>query len=228
MMTKSNLQYARAGATAITAALALSPTYAASPKPIIDLSQSPAISGKPATPPTPAKPPAKKIGPVDERTAEIGGGAIVILALGGVALGMRSRRRRRRDEEAWNYDALEPAASEPAAEEPMTLTEEVRQPEPAPAARQPVEATAFARGKEQPCDQPSDDGSDRCPGETWVERAYRGPSPANPSVSLKARLHRAAFFDKREREVEAGRAAPIDPDAGLPEAMVEDQEQELA
>ena len=85
-----------------------------------------------------------------------------------------------------------------------------------------------AWGTDQPCDNPTDDGSDRCPGETWVERAYRGPSPANPSVSLKARLHRAAFFDKREREVAAGKAAPIDPDAGLPEAMVEEQEREVA
>src|SRR4051812_36049087 len=146
MLTPTKL-YARAGATAIAAALALSPTYAASPKPIIDLSQSPAISGKPATPATPAKPPAKKIGPVDERTAEIGGGAIVILALGGAALGIRSRRRRRRDEEAWNYEALEPAASEPAAEEPMTLTDQVHEPQPAMTAAQPAEASAFAWDK---------------------------------------------------------------------------------
>jgi len=40
-------------------------------------------------------------------------------------------------------------------------------------------------------------------------------------------MKRAAFFEKREREVEAGEAEPIDPDAGLPEAMIEEQEQEL-
>jgi hypothetical protein len=73
-----------------------------------------------------------------------------------------------------------------------------------------------------------DDGSDRNPRETWVERAYRGPSPANPSASLKNRLRRAAFFDKRERDVAEGKAEPIDTDAGLPDAMVEDQERELA
>jgi hypothetical protein len=43
---------------------------------------------------------------------------------------------------------------------------------------------------------------------------------------LRARLKRAAFFDKRERDVAAGTAAPVDPDAGLPDAMVEEQEAE--
>jgi hypothetical protein len=225
MMTKNKTLYARTGAAAIAAALALSPTYAASPKPIIDLSKSPAISGEGAAPAKPTAPPAKKIGPVEERTAEIGGGAIALLALGGIGLAMRSRKRRREDEEAWNYDATEPSSEESAADEPMTLTEEAHQPQPAMVA---PELSAFAWGNRQPCDDPTDDGSDRCPGETWVERAYRGPSPANPSASLKARLHRAAFFDKREREVAAGKAAPIDPDAGLPDAMVEEQEREVA
>ena len=50
----------------------------------------------------------------------------------------------------------------------------------------------------------------------------RGPTPDNPSLSLKKRLQRAAFFDKRDREVAAGQAEPVDPDAGLPEAMTED------
>jgi len=47
-------------------------------------------------------------------------------------------------------------------------------------------------------------------------------------MSLKTRLARAAFFDKREREVAAGKAAPIDPEAGLPERMVDEQERETA
>ena len=58
--------------------------------------------------------------------------------------------------------------------------------------------------------------------ETHVDRAMRGPTPDNPSLSLKKRLQRAAFFDKREREVAAGDAEPVDPDAGLPEALTED------
>ena len=229
MMIKTKMQHARAGAAAIAAVLALSPTYGATPKPIVDLSQSPAISGQSATPaaqPARSKPVATIGGaPIDERTIEIGGGALAIVILGSAVLAMRSRKRRRADEEAWDYDASEPATDEAPAEEPMTLTHPASEPQPtivAPA------ASAFAWGKDEPCDNPTDDGSDRCPGETWVERAYRGPSPANPSVSLKARLHRAAFFDKREREVAAGKAEPIDPDAGLPEAMVEEQEREVA
>lgn len=58
--------------------------------------------------------------------------------------------------------------------------------------------------------------------ESHVERAMLGPTPDNPSLSLKKRLKRAAFFDQREREVAAGKAEPVDADAGLPEQMVED------
>jgi hypothetical protein len=47
-------------------------------------------------------------------------------------------------------------------------------------------------------------------------------------VSLKTRLKRAAFFDKRERDAAAGIAQPIDTSAGLPDALVEEQENELA
>jgi hypothetical protein len=58
--------------------------------------------------------------------------------------------------------------------------------------------------------------------ESHVDRATRGPTPDNPSLSLKKRLKRAAFFDQREREVAAGEARPVDPDAGLPDAMTDE------
>ena len=58
--------------------------------------------------------------------------------------------------------------------------------------------------------------------ETYVDRAMEGPTPDNPSLSLKTRLKRAAFFDKREREVVEGDAEPVDPQAGLPEAGVDE------
>ena len=93
-----------------------------------------------------------------------------------------------------------------------------------------VAPSAFAWGPRpdatEQAERDSDD--DRLPGESWVERAYRGPSANNPSVSLKNRLRRAAFFDKRERDVAAGIAHPVDPDAGLPDAMVDQDEHELA
>ena len=229
MMINTKMQHARAGAAAIAAVLALSPTYGATPKPIVDLSQSPAISGQSATPaaqPARSKPVATIGGaPIDERTIEIGGGALAIVILGSAVLAMRSRKRRRADEEAWDYEAAEPATDEAPAEEPMTLTQPVSEPQPAIVA---PAASAFAWGKDQPCDNPTDDGSDRCPGETWVERAYRGPTADNPSVSLRTRLKRAAFFDKRERDVAAGIAEPVEMDAGLPDAMIEEQEREPA
>lgn len=58
--------------------------------------------------------------------------------------------------------------------------------------------------------------------ESHVDRAMRGPTPENPSQSLKKRLKRAAFMDKREREVAQGEAEPVDPTAGLPEAAVDE------
>jgi hypothetical protein len=64
--------------------------------------------------------------------------------------------------------------------------------------------------------------------ESHVDRAMRGPTPDNPSLSLKKRMKRAAFFDQREREVAAGEAEPVDADAGLPERMVEEAAEEAA
>ncbi len=62
---------------------------------------------------------------------------------------------------------------------------------------------------------------DRRPGETWVERAYRGPTADNPSLSLRKRLKRAAFFDQRDRDAAANLAARVEADAGLPERVAE-------
>lgn len=215
MMRTTTMLCARAGVAAIAAAVALSPTYAAAPKPIIDLSQSPAATGKPA--PQAASAHKSGIAGIDERTLEFGGGAAALIILGAGAYAVARSRRRRREEAEWAAAPATEEARDPLFDEPMFHHE------PATA-----EASNVARADDRPCDHPVDDGSDRCPGETWVERAHRGPSPANPSASLKHRLSRAAFFDKRERDVAAGRAEPVDPDAGLPEAMVEEQERELA
>src|SRR4051812_49640101 len=129
MLTPTKL-YARAGAAAIAAALALSPTYAAAPKPIVDLSKSPALSDQ-NTPPAQTAKPERKIGPFDEQTAEIGGGALAAIILGMGALAL-SRRKRRRDEESWQYDAS--LEDQPVSEaiggheaEPMMLSEPVAQ-----------------------------------------------------------------------------------------------------
>jgi hypothetical protein len=178
---------------------------------------------KPAAPPAPtATQPAKS----DETLEIAAGGALALLVLGGAGYAL-ARRRRRREEEAWTYD--EPVHEPVAEAEPVVAAE----PEPVIHEEQPaiVAPSAFAWGndaKAQPRADQTVDEDDRMPGETWIQRAYRGPTPNNPSVSLKARLKRAAFFDKRERDVAAGKAEPVDMDAGLPEAMVDEQEHETA
>lgn len=118
---------------------------------------------------------------------------------------------------------VEPVAAEPVAAESVpagTITATPR--------HDPVEqrgflapsAAAFGWDRPQHDDQVGED-DDRRPGESWVERAERGPSANNPSLSLRKRLKRAAFFDQRERDVAEGTAVPVDPDAGLPENLDE-------
>jgi hypothetical protein len=217
---------AAAAPAAAPAQVVVPPATQSAVKPIVDTT---APAAKPAPNAT-----AKLSSGMDQTTAmELGGGALALIALGAGAWAL-SRRRRDEDEVIYE-DTFEPEAEvvqEPemaAAAEPEPMLETAPRHDAiqrsnivAPA------ASAFSWGKPDPATQPEDDGSDRNPGETWVERAYRGPSPANPSVSLKNRLRRAAFFDKREREVAAGTAEPVDTDAGLPDAMVEEQERELA
>jgi hypothetical protein len=155
---------------------------------------------------------------VDDTTIMLGGGALALLALGGAGVALA---RRRRDEDE---DMME----ETVTEEPMVI-------EPEPASRhdmvyeeQPaiIAPSAFAWGNEQPAERSVE--AERRPGESWVERAYRGPTADNPSLSLRKRLKRANFFDARERRVAAGKAEPVDADAGLPENAASERELELA
>jgi hypothetical protein len=187
---------------------------------------------------TAAKPPAqpqiaaKPSNGGNDTALEIGGGAIAILALGGAGFAI-ARRRRHEEEEEWYeeqpYEEIhsEPVATavEPVAAAPTPLHDPIAEEQPAIVA---PEASAFSWGTSEEAVQ--SDGSDRRPGETWVERAYRGPSSANPSVSLRNRLRRAAFFDKRDREVAEGRAEPVEASAGLPDRQSRDHasERELA
>ena len=174
----------------------------------------PAATGKPASGP--------------DETLPIAGGALALLALGGAAYGLS---RRRRHEEEWvDEEWADETAMTHAPEVGAVAAAEPRH-DPIVHDEQPqiVAPSAFAWGATAPQeDRQRDAGDDRLPGETWVQRAYRGPTANNPSVSLKNRLRRAAFFDKRERDVAAGLAEPVEPDAGLPEAMTEEREREFA
>ncbi len=168
------------------------------------------------------------------------GGGLAVLALVGAGLAMRRRRRRAEAEEA-ELRAAALAAAEP---EPAITAEPKLQPmrtsagglgEPSfgaastPAfvagaskmAKAPPAVAAAAPEPAPPIDHPVVDlpeGVDVAPG-SHVEAAYAGPTAENPSLSIKKRLKRAAFFDQREFLVEAGEAEPIALDAGLPDAL---------
>ena len=187
----------------------------------------------PAAQPAPPAPATADAKPAqgDNTVPIAAGGALAFLALGGAAVAMTRRRRHEEEEEEVWMD-----------EQPVEMAEPVSEPEPV-VTRTPVAEeqplilapSAFSWGNERAASATpaaasptvrSDSDDDRLPGESWVERAYRGPTPNNPSVSLRNRLRRAAFFDKRERDVAAGHAEPVDMTAGLPDAMIEEQERE--
>ena len=190
--------------SSVPTAVAAAPVAPATPtaskvQPVVDLNAKSA-NAKPA--------PAKAASNPDETAMIAGGGALALLILGGGAYALT--RRRRSDEEMWDEHA--------DVDEPGTMGrhDPVFEHEPAM-----IAPSAFAWGNEQQSDPQVMGADDRQPGESWVERAYRGPSAENPSLSLRKRLKRAAFFDKREREVAAGQAAPVEADAGLPESVAE-------
>jgi len=194
---------------------AVTQTSQSAVKPLVDVNASPA----PKT--TAAAKPAKK----HDDTLPIAGGALAFLAIGGAAVAFT--RRRHDEEEEWVEEgSAEPVETYEGDREPVVHDEEPAMIAPAASAFSWGERDRSSEVESRNLDAAADD--DRLPGETWIQRAYRGPTPNNPSVSLRARLKRAAFFDKRERDVAAGRAEPVDMDAGLPEAMVEEQERELA
>lgn len=204
-----------AAAPAAASAAAATPRPAAAPAtPSAQSSVAPGLNFKPQ--PQPARPASINGLAINPDSVPIAaGGALALLALGGAAAAVtRSRRKRRAQEladaETLSYEPFETTTARDA--QPMPPAEET-----AAAARA---APAFDwRDRPQGSDAaPMEGQDDRRPGETWVERAYRGPTPNNPSVSLRHRLKRAAFFDKREREAAAGTAQPAHARAGLPGA----------
>ena len=147
---------------------------------------------------------------IDEDMLPIAGAAgLGILAIAGAGFAMRRRRRNNEEqlvEETWH----EPAMSRPApvvSPTPVAATAPVM-------ATAPVAASAFGwnSAPSEPVQTPSAPVN-------RIEAAKRGPTPDNPSLSLKKRLKRAAFFDQRDRQIAAGMGTPISATAGLPDAM---------
>lgn len=127
---------------------------------------------------------------VDEDALPIAGGVgAAVILLGGAAVYAMRRRRREDDEE------LVVPASAPVE------TVAVREADPVMVAPKAAPATIAATG--MPKALPN--GFDISRFGRHTQAAYLGPTPDNPSHSLKRRLKRASFFDQREREAaEAG------------------------
>jgi len=141
---------------------------------------------------------------------EIAGAAIFLLIVLGALAYALSRRRRTR-ETVYEEEAYEPETAyvEP---EPVRTTETVYEEQPAIVA---PETSAFAWGnrpeagtletpatprvteEEQSSRLPS--GFDLSRFGPHMQAAYRGPTPDNPSLSLRNRLRRAAAMDQKER-----------------------------
>lgn len=196
VVTHTTTRAAATHATAPAAAAAPPPATsqtAAAPiaPPIVQMSAKPAPGPQAAS----GNPPIH----LNDTELEIAGGALALLALGGGAYALMRRRRENRI----------------LAEEMAAERVESHEPEPAwhaAPAVEPAEPSAFAWGPREPADERK---------MTRVERARIGPTPDNPSLSLKKRLKRAAFFDQRDREMAAGNAVPVEAQAGLPETVTE-------
>jgi resuscitation-promoting factor RpfA len=205
--TRSVASAPAAKARRATAAASAPALLSHRPTPLVDLNAKPTPA---ATPAVASKPHKKK-----DATLPIAGGALAFLAIGGAAVAM-TRRREDPDEQWTGEEVVASDHVEPGVAAESAVHEE-----------QPaiVAPAAFAWDEAKRSSETSDDGRD---GETHVERARRGPTPDNPSLSLKKRLKRAQFFDQRERETAAGDAVPVDPTAGLPQRMVRESEAESA
>ena len=179
----------------------IAPAAPAVQTPAAEAKVAPAVAAAEPIPETafiePVEPRAEPL--TDNGSAQIAfGGALALLALGGAAAGLSRRRKYRHvpDEHAYApVAAPAPAVSATPERSPSVF---------AWGQSNTVPAMAAGRGSE-----------------SLIERAGRGPTPDNPSLSLKKRLKRAAFFERRQREVAAGQAKPIDRLAGLPQRLVE-------
>jgi hypothetical protein len=167
----------------------------------------PAAAEAPAeTPPQPAAPetipvdqpvaatpvetqPATETIATDDALPIAGAAGLGLLALAGAGFAASRRRRRREDEE---FEANQRALVQADAE-PVPQPETVRS-EPTFArtmAQEPVRTSGPASALPV--------GFDLSRFGRHVQAAYRGPTPDNPSLSLKNRLRRASFFDQQER-----------------------------
>lgn len=209
-----------ASSTAARAAPAVAAPVAAAPAP----AEEPVLAAEAAPPlpiaaePLPVAEPEPVGNAVNDDVMVAGAAGAGLLALAGLGFALYRRRRHEEDDYVFN--------EEPALVHEPTPAPIVREPDPVLATKPapmpermklPMQsASAFSWGNSiTPRAQP-----DRRR-ESMTEAAMRGPTPDNPSLSLKKRLKRAAFFEQRERLVRAGKADRIETQAGLPDAATE-------
>jgi hypothetical protein len=181
---------ARAAAP-VSAAPAAAATAAEAPAP----TATPLVDARP-TEPAPVEE-AKAKPKIDEAIPIAGGAGAVILALAGA--GMAIRRRKRSEEE------------EGELQDETVLTDEVT-PAPAPEPwNPPVVKPTVAPIEATRTDVPEDFETSHFG--RHVQAAYAGPTPENPSLSLRKRLKLAGELDRRERlaGTTARAEAPVTP-----------------
>jgi hypothetical protein len=154
---------------------------------------------------------------IDEAVPLAGGAGAVILALAGAGMAVR-RRKRRQDEDGFDRGRRDETAM---SEEPIA--------EPQPVWDPPVrEPRAMAPAKIDQANAVSEDFDPSKFGR-HVQAAYRGPTPQNPSLSLRKRLKIAGELDRRERESgEIAEMAKTAPPASREEPVIAKSPQPLS
>jgi hypothetical protein len=155
----------------------------------------PIPAAAPAPLPAPAPIPVAKTtstqGIDNDTLALAGAGSVGFLLLAGGVFAL-SRRKRSDEEDEVMHETVQPEAT------PAVTTAPVAAPI-VPTPMTPAMATTA---------RPLPEGFDISRFGPHVQAAYRGPTENNPSLSLKARLKRAAFYDRRERLAREPGVAP--------------------
>jgi len=138
----------------------------------------------------------------DETLPIAGAVSLGLLAIGGFALARRKRHDE--DDELLLETPIETAPV--VAAEPITMAPKVAEINPAPVAIRAATPDRLPNGFDLSRFGPH------------TRAAYLGPTPDNPSLSLKHRLKRASFFDQRAREAAAAATLPEPALAKTPQA----------
>jgi hypothetical protein len=142
----------------------------------------PLVEARSTTEPAPVEQ-AKSEPKIDEAIPLAGGAGAVILALAGAGMAIRRRKRSEEEEGEWQDERVLADEATPApAPEPWN-----------PPVVEPTVAPIAATQTDVPEDFDTS-GFGR-----HVKAAYAGPTPENPSLSLRKRLKLAGELDRRER-----------------------------